>query len=95
MAMRNKAELTVLDEAMAEKGMSVLALANAIGKHPSLVYQIRRGEKVPSLETALRMSAVLDRSVEQLFGQLISSAAQGGDSLAKVSTDCLNPLADK
>jgi transcriptional regulator with XRE-family HTH domain len=70
-----KAKLTALDRAMAEKGMSVLSLANAIGKHPSLIYQIRRGEKVPSLETALRMSVALGRSVEELFGQLISSAS--------------------
>lgn len=71
----SKPILVVLNQAMTEKGMSVLLLANTVGKHPSLIYQILRGEKVPSLVTALRISKALGRSVEELFGQLETTAS--------------------
>lgn len=64
--------LSALDRAMAAKGMSVQDLAVAIERHPSLIYQIRRGEKLPSLQTARRISKVLGTDIESLFGGLLS-----------------------
>jgi len=66
------AVLANLDRAMAATGMSVLDLAIAIERHPSFIYQIRRGEKTPSLQTARRISKVLEMDIESLFGGLLS-----------------------
>ena len=47
--------------------MSRNELADAVGVHYQTVGYLERGEYNPSLALALRIAAVLDRSVEDLF----------------------------
>lgn len=47
--------------------MSRNELADAVGVHYQTVGYLERGEYNPSLALALRIAAVLDRSVEELF----------------------------
>jgi DNA-binding XRE family transcriptional regulator len=47
--------------------MSRTELADAVGVHYQTVGYLERGEYNPSLALALRIAAVLDRSVEELF----------------------------
>jgi putative transcriptional regulator len=48
-------------------GMSRNQLADAVGVHYQTVGYLERGEYNPSLALALRIAAVFDRSVEELF----------------------------
>jgi DNA-binding XRE family transcriptional regulator len=48
-------------------GMSRHELADAVGVHYQTVGYLERGEYNPSLALALRIAAVLDRTVEELF----------------------------
>jgi transcriptional regulator with XRE-family HTH domain len=52
-----------------EKGLTVEALAAAAGLDKGFVSRLERGTKRPSVETVLRLSAALDVSVGQLFGE--------------------------
>jgi len=70
--MQTNFKLHTMAKAMEDANISVLDLAVAIGKHPSMVYQILREERRPSLTTALRIARVLNRSVEELFGEVTS-----------------------
>ncbi|MDH5288545.1 MAG: helix-turn-helix transcriptional regulator [Acidimicrobiia bacterium] len=50
-----------------QAGMSRNELADAVGVHYQTVGYLERGEYNPSLALALRIAAVLGRSVEELF----------------------------
>jgi transcriptional regulator with XRE-family HTH domain len=52
-----------------EKGLTVEALATAAGLDKGFVSRLERGTKRPSVETVLRLSAALNVSVGQLFGE--------------------------
>jgi DNA-binding XRE family transcriptional regulator len=50
-----------------QAGLSRQELADAVGVHYQTVGYLERGEYNPSLALALRIAAVLNRSVEDLF----------------------------
>lgn len=52
-----------------EKGMTVEALAGAAGLDKGFLSRLERGAKQPSVETVLRLSAVLGVPVGRLFGE--------------------------
>ena len=52
-----------------EKGLTVEALAAAASLDKGFVSRLERGTKRPSVETVLRLSAALNVSVGQLFGE--------------------------
>lgn len=52
-----------------EKGLTVEALASAAGLDKGFLSRLERGTKRPSVETVLRLSAVLNVPVGQLFGE--------------------------
>jgi transcriptional regulator with XRE-family HTH domain len=71
-----------------EKGLTVEALATAAGLDKGFVSRLERGTKRPSVETVLRLSAALNVSVGQLFGEQttgdtvrISRSAERGRSV--------------
>ena len=51
----------------AERGMSRLALANAIGVNYQTIGYLERGEYNPSLELAFRISECFDLPIEAIF----------------------------
>lgn len=51
----------------AERGMSRLNLANAIGVNPQTVGYLERGEYNPSLELAFRISEFFGLPIEAIF----------------------------
>jgi transcriptional regulator with XRE-family HTH domain len=52
-----------------EKGMTVEALAAAVGLNKGFLSRLERGAKHPSIATVLRLSAALEVPVGQLFGE--------------------------
>lgn len=50
-----------------ERGLSRQALADAVGVHYQTVGYLERGEYSPSLSLALRLAAVLDSQVDDIF----------------------------
>ncbi|MGH7041186.1 MAG: helix-turn-helix domain-containing protein [Acetobacteraceae bacterium] len=52
-----------------KKGFTVEALAAAAGLDKGFLSRLERGTKRPSVETVLRLSAILDVPVGQLFGE--------------------------
>jgi transcriptional regulator with XRE-family HTH domain len=52
-----------------EKGFTVETLAAAAGLDKGFLSRLERGTKRPSIETVLRLSAALEVSVGQLFGE--------------------------
>jgi DNA-binding XRE family transcriptional regulator len=57
--------------------MSRNELADAVGVHYQTVGYLERGEYNPSLALALRIAAVLDRTVEELFSLDIRRSPKG------------------
>jgi putative transcriptional regulator len=51
----------------AERGLSRLGLANAIGVNYQTIGYLERGEYSPSLELAFRISAFFDLPIEAIF----------------------------
>jgi len=56
-------------EARKSLGLTQAELARRVGLTRAAYSNIESGTKNPSLETALRIAAVLGRSVEELFGR--------------------------
>lgn len=61
----------------AERGMSRKDLAEAVGVNPQTIGYLERGDYAPSVELALKISAVFGAPVEVLFSlKPFSSLAQ-------------------
>lgn len=60
--------------------MSRNELADAVGVHYQTVGYLERGEYNPSLALALRIAAVLDRSVDDLFSLHVDPNADHPDT---------------
>lgn len=56
-----------LEEARALSGLSRQELADQVGVHYQTIGYIERGEYSPSLVLALRIAAVLNKRVEEVF----------------------------
>jgi transcriptional regulator with XRE-family HTH domain len=53
-----------------QRGLSVRDLGKLARVHFSMISQLERGESNPSIHLALRLSRILNTSVEALFGHL-------------------------
>lgn len=58
---------TRIEERRVRAGLSRQELADAVGVHYQTVGYLERGEYAPSLALALRISALVQAPVEQLF----------------------------
>ena len=70
MGRRHKADEPVfsrIEVLRAERGLSRQELADAVGVHYQTVGYLERGEYSPSLSLALRLAAILDAQVDEIF----------------------------
>ena len=51
------------------KGLSQAALAEAVDVSPNYVSVLERGQKLPTLDTLMRLARALDTSVGELLGE--------------------------
>ncbi len=63
---------TRLKEERIKRNIKQEELALAIDIHPKSLGRIERGERTPSVETALRLARYLECSVERLFSEIES-----------------------
>jgi len=68
-----------LEEWRAEKGLSRNELADEVGVHYQTIGYLERGEYSPSLPLALRIAALIEVPVEQLFSLTPFTGSQKGE----------------
>ena len=66
-----------LEEWRAAKGLSRNELADEVGVHYQTIGYLERGEYSPSLSLALRIAALIEVPVEQLFSLTPFSTTEG------------------
>ncbi|WP_213571462.1 helix-turn-helix domain-containing protein [Rhodococcus sp. USK13] len=57
----------VIRELRSKHGLSRHQLANLTGTHAQTIGSLERGDQQPSLDVAMRISAALDRPVQDVF----------------------------
>jgi len=58
----------VLRETRKDKGWTQEEVARAVGIHRTAYTRIERGERIPGVHIAMKISSVLGKPVEELFG---------------------------
>ena len=56
-----------IKEYRAKRGMSVVKLANEVGVLPNYISQLENGDKVPSLDTFIRITNALNVTADELL----------------------------
>jgi len=56
-----------LREIRKEQKIAVKELAQKTGVTPSMIYQVERDEKAPSLELAQKIARILEKSTDDIF----------------------------
>ena len=56
-----------IKEYRTKRGMSVIKLANEVGILPNYISQLENGDKIPSLDTFIRIANALDVTADELL----------------------------
>lgn len=74
-----------IKEYRVKRGMSVVKLANEVGVLPNYISQLENGDKVPSLNTFIRITNVLDVTANELLCDYLNAESNVVESKLNTS----------
>ena len=74
-----------IKEYRVKRGMSVVKLANEVGVLPNYISQLENGEKVPSLNTFIRITNVLNVTANELLCDYLNAESNVVESKLNTS----------
>ena len=79
-----------IKEYRTKRGMSVIKLANEVGILPNYISQLENGDKIPSLDTFLRIANVLNVTADELLCDYLTAEVSVVESKLNLSISALS-----